>query len=157
MSNQRIIQLDLFPFQLSSLFHMVSLWIDFALFLRGKKKCIELQLQLIRKLTGGTKTFLGLLKKELFHMVTSSLIQPENGNIFWESASLNLSAEYGPWRAQAEIDHRDTKCMSVRWHHWPTRTWTHLTKLLITMIMQFWEKKAEDKGHAANVDKISPV
>lgn len=33
MSNQRIIQLDLSPFQLSSLFHLVSLWIDLALIL----------------------------------------------------------------------------------------------------------------------------
>lgn len=38
-----------------------------------------------------------------------------------------------------------------------TRAWKHLTKLLIT-VMQFWGKKTkEDKGHAANVDKISPV
>lgn len=34
------------------------------------KKCIELQLHLIEKLIAGTKTFLELLKKVLFHVVT---------------------------------------------------------------------------------------
>lgn len=37
MSNQRIMWLCRSPFQLSSLFHLVSLWIDFTLFWRGKK------------------------------------------------------------------------------------------------------------------------